>query len=78
MKYILRDYPCPRKGSCRLAKCYQGHICQKDGCFGGKPCKLNSRMHYVDPKVVDWVAPIDVRDAQEQDMSEGSREEDSA
>lgn len=53
---ILKGYPCPRKGGCRSADCYNGHICQKNGCYG-KGCRLNYYMHSMDPKVADWVMP---------------------
>lgn len=53
---ILKGYPCPRKGGCRFADCYNGHICQKNGCYG-KGCRLNYHMHSMDPKVADWVMP---------------------
>jgi hypothetical protein len=58
MRYILRGFPCPRKGRCRQAICYNGHICQRDGCSGGKPCKLNHSMHSLDPRVFEWQPPI--------------------
>lgn len=59
MKYILSGFPCSKKGKCRQATCYNGHICQRDGCSGGKPCKLNYSMHFLDPRVFEWLPPID-------------------
>lgn len=54
LKVIVHDYPCGRKGACRLANCPLGHICYKEGCRG-KGCRLNYTMHGVDPHTADWV-----------------------
>jgi hypothetical protein len=75
MKYILKGYPCPRKGKCRLAKCHNGHICQKDGCQGGKPCKLNFYMHNIDPTLVQWLLPVDQPQAEDSSISDDSLQE---
>jgi len=75
MRYILKEYPCSRKGKCRLAKCTNGHICQKDGCRGGPPCKLNSHMHDIDPTVVEWLLPVDQPEAEDHSISDDSTNE---
>jgi hypothetical protein len=72
MKYILRDYSCPRGSKCRSAKCYYGHICQRDGCYGGKPCKFKLQFHTVDPNVVEWLPPDDLVD--QQSVADGDKE----
>jgi hypothetical protein len=60
--FILKQIPCPRGSACRLAKCYSGHICRKDGCRGRTGCRFKPNKHvpYIDINVADWVSPIDV------------------
>jgi hypothetical protein len=77
MKYILKEYPCPRKGKCRLAKCYYGHICQKDGCRGDKPCKFNPYMHDIDPRVHEWLLLDNHPKTEDHSISDDFPEEDS-
>lgn len=59
--YILRQYPCPRGGECRLQKCVNGHICQKDGCKG-MSCRFTWRAHILDLDVTEWVLPMAAED----------------
>ncbi len=59
MKYILRQNACPRGARCRSLKCYLGHICQKDGCRGTKPCKFKPHAHTLDVMVARWDDPIE-------------------
>jgi hypothetical protein len=40
-------------------KCYLGHLCQKDGCKGTKPCKFDRHAHTLDLQVAQWVTPIE-------------------
>lgn len=75
MKYILKEVPCQRGSKCRLANCYSGHVCQRDGCRGGS--RFNCRFkplqhaHHLDFKVAEWVSPIVVEEEQN-DTSEPS------
>lgn len=58
LKTIVHDYPCGRKGNCRLKNCHLGHICYRPDCRGssGKGgCRLNRPMHSMDPNVAQWV-----------------------
>ncbi|KAF2468511.1 uncharacterized protein BDR25DRAFT_290224 [Lindgomyces ingoldianus] len=56
LKYVLKCSPCPRKGACRAADCFHGHICQKDECVGQiKGCKMKMDLHNVDPKMASLV-----------------------
>ena len=71
MQYILRQHACSRGPSCRSLKCYLGHICQRDGCKGTKPCKFSRPAHLLDLDVAQWVTPI------EQDMDEPPSSDDS-
>ncbi|KAG2412979.1 hypothetical protein HFD88_010538 [Aspergillus terreus] len=59
MRYIMRQHACPRSGGCRSLKCYLGHLCQKDGCKGTKPCKFDRHAHTLDLQVAQWVTPIE-------------------
>jgi hypothetical protein len=62
MKYILKEVPCPRGAKCRLANCYSGHLCQRDGCRGGARfnCRFRPLQHvnHLDFKVAEWVSPV--------------------
>lgn len=62
MQHIMRQYVCPRGSDCRLIKCYHGHLCQKGGCKGGKPCRFDQHAHTLDLHVADWATPIDIDD----------------
>ena len=75
MGYLGKGYPCPKGGKCRLANCYQGHICQKDDCLGGMPCKLNRTMHNVEPRVAEWLPPTELTKGDNQSTSDDSQEE---
>ncbi|ORY08516.1 hypothetical protein BCR34DRAFT_569763 [Clohesyomyces aquaticus] len=56
LKYVLKCNPCPKKGACRAADCFYGHICQKDECVGHiKGCKMKADLHNVDPKMISLV-----------------------
>ncbi|KAL1983837.1 hypothetical protein VTN96DRAFT_9838 [Rasamsonia emersonii] len=85
LQYILKETPCPRGLRCRQARCYAGHICQKDGCrggsnssgggggSGGRSCRFkpHQHMHRVDFKVAEWVPPV-VADGDAEDLPECS------
>lgn len=65
LQYILKETPCPRGLRCRQARCYAGHVCQKEGCRGGsgsssRSCRFkpHQHMHRVDFKVAEWVPPV--------------------
>lgn len=61
LKLIVHDYPCGRRGSCRLKNCNLGHVCYREGCKGssGKGgCRLNRAMHGIDPNVSEWVSAV--------------------
>ncbi|PLB37911.1 zinc finger CCCH domain-containing protein [Aspergillus candidus] len=73
MQYILRQHACSRGPSCRSLKCYLGHICQRDGCKGTKPCKFSRHAHLLDLDVAQWVAPIE-HEMDETPLSDGSLE----
>lgn len=58
LEYVLKCAPCPKKGECRRADCYYGHLCQKDGCVGHmKGCRMKAEMHEVDPQLDIMVSP---------------------
>ena len=64
LEYVLKCKQCPRKGACRDKDCFQGHICQKDGCTGlAKGCKLRMEAHLADPKLVSMVPAVSVENA---------------
>ncbi|KAK4965646.1 hypothetical protein LTR66_012107 [Elasticomyces elasticus] len=60
LRHVTMNYPCSKKGDCRRADCYNGHICQKDGCQGSwsGSCKLTRVMHTMDPYTADWVPAV--------------------
>ncbi|KAF2141907.1 uncharacterized protein K452DRAFT_35282 [Aplosporella prunicola CBS 121167] len=62
LKVIVQGYPCSKRATCRRADCYNGHVCQRPGCRGGKPCKFCFQAHNLDPKVAEWVPAIDMDD----------------
>ena len=69
LKYVLKCSPCPRKGTCRLADCHYGHICQKNGCEGQlKGCKMKADLHHVDPTLASLV-PAEEEALEHQDPS---------
>ncbi|PYI09223.1 C-x8-C-x5-C-x3-H type zinc finger protein [Aspergillus sclerotiicarbonarius CBS 121057] len=74
MKYILRQHPCQTGPSCRSLKCYLGHICQKDGCRGTKPCKFNRYAHTLDLHIAGYIPPLERRDTGPSPPSESSGE----
>ncbi|KAK4989579.1 hypothetical protein LTR66_007028 [Elasticomyces elasticus] len=49
LKHVTMNYPC---------NCYNGHICQQDGCQGSSSCKLTRVMHTMDPYIADWVPAV--------------------
>lgn len=59
MRHILRQHACSKGGRCRSIKCYLGHMCQKDGCRGLKPCKFGRHAHSLNLKLAQWVLPIE-------------------
>lgn len=61
MRYIMRQHVCPSGPDCRLSKCYLGHMCQKPGCTGGKPCRFNQHAHTLDRQVWGTSTPTDTR-----------------
>jgi hypothetical protein len=75
MMFIMRQHLCPRGTGCRSTNCYLGHICQKDGCRGTKPCKFSRQAHLLDIQDVQWLTPIEHED--EYPVSEGSSESNS-
>lgn len=62
LRHLAREIPCARKGGCRRAVCYKGHVCAKNGC---RSCKLGYKAHGVDTTVVDWIEPEDRHDRDE-------------
>ncbi|KAH7135903.1 hypothetical protein B0J11DRAFT_519510 [Dendryphion nanum] len=67
LEYVLKCNPCPKKGECRSADCFYGHICQKDNCTGqSKGCRMKHPMHTVDPKLLRMV-PMEKDDDMSQD-----------
>lgn len=61
LKLIVHDYPCGRRGACRVKDCNLGHVCFREGCRGssGKGgCRLNRHMHGVDTSVAEWVPAV--------------------
>ncbi|KAL4894862.1 hypothetical protein BDV59DRAFT_164990 [Aspergillus ambiguus] len=59
MRFIMRQYSCPKGGRCRSLKCYLGHLCQKDSCKGCKPCKFDRHAHSLNIRFSQWVTPIE-------------------
>lgn len=59
VKYILRQHPCSKGSRCRSIKCYTGHICQKNGCKGIRPCRFKWAAHTLDLHIAQWELPID-------------------
>lgn len=68
MRYFSKQRPCARGRGCRSIKCCYGHICQRDGCRGDRPCKMNPRAHDIDLHVVEWVEPDDQTEASSDDI----------
>lgn len=55
---LARSVPCPKRGTCRNARCTHGHICQKADCKyrGGKTyCKLGLTLHVDDLVTAQYV-----------------------
>ncbi|KAE8355673.1 hypothetical protein BDV28DRAFT_162611 [Aspergillus coremiiformis] len=69
MMYIMRQHLCSKGVGCRSIKCYLGHMCQKDGCKGTKPCKFSRQAHILSLQVTQWGMPIDHEE--ESPVSEG-------
>lgn len=55
LRYVARNIPCVKQGACRSRSCVNGHICQKDGCWGGVGCRFKPRTHFIDPVAVQWL-----------------------
>lgn len=68
LRFLLRYHPCGQGSKCRSIKCYKGHLCQRDGCRGGRPCKFGVQAHILDLNVAQWVDPIDVDSHEEEDL----------
>ncbi|KAF7586058.1 hypothetical protein BBP40_009624 [Aspergillus hancockii] len=62
MIFIMRQHACARGAGCRSTKCYLGHICQKDGCKGTKPCKFSRQAHLTNLQVAQWLTPFEPED----------------
>ncbi|GLA52249.1 hypothetical protein AnigIFM63604_009091 [Aspergillus niger] len=58
MKYILRQHPCQTGPTCRSTKCFLGHLCQKEGCRGLKPCRFNRHAHTLDLHIAKYTPSI--------------------
>ncbi|KAL5118547.1 hypothetical protein ACEQ8H_003562 [Pleosporales sp. CAS-2024a] len=72
LEYVVKCSPCPRRSKCRAAKCFHGHLCQKDGCRGHmRGCKMKADLHAIDPKLANMV----VADEEEQDDDLGQAQE---
>jgi hypothetical protein len=72
LRHLAREIPCARKGSCRRAACYKGHVCAKSGC---RNCKLGYKAHGVDTNVFVWVEPEGGRDREDRAESRTSSED---
>lgn len=59
LRYMCRQYPCPKMGKCRDKTCYIGHVCLQRRCATEKAtsCKMARAMHGVDNKVAGWIDP---------------------
>ena len=59
LQYMLKEYPCRKKGGCRRLDCFAGHICQRRACAQGKSavCKFKYEVHCMDMKLANWVEP---------------------
>lgn len=58
LEALARSAPCPKRGTCRNARCTNGHLCQKVDCKfrGGKTyCKLGFTLHIEDITAVQYV-----------------------
>ncbi|KAJ4405528.1 hypothetical protein N0V82_010311 [Gnomoniopsis sp. IMI 355080] len=58
LEWLARSVPCPKRGSCRNARCTSGHVCQKVDCKyrGGKTyCKLGFTLHIDDMTAAQYV-----------------------
>lgn len=58
LETLARSMPCPKRGTCRNARCTHGHVCQKADCKyrGGKSyCKLGYTLHIDDLAVSQYV-----------------------
>lgn len=76
MRYLMREYTCPRGSACRKLKCYSGHLCQRKNCPGGKPCKIRRALHGIDLKISHWEFPDD-HDQEGGNMSDNASEDSS-
>jgi hypothetical protein len=57
LEYVVKCSPCPRKGKCRSADCFYGHICQRDDCLGQmKGCRMKMEQHRANPAMATVVA----------------------
>jgi hypothetical protein len=56
LEYVVKCSPCPRRGACRSAGCFYGHICQKNECTGQmKGCRMKAEQHNIDPILASMV-----------------------
>ncbi|KAJ4389633.1 hypothetical protein N0V93_007105 [Gnomoniopsis smithogilvyi] len=58
LEVLARSVPCPKRGTCRNARCTNGHVCQKPHCKyrGGKTfCKLGFPLHIDDMTAAQYV-----------------------
>jgi hypothetical protein len=76
LRYILRQHPCTKAGSCRSIKCYVGHLCQKPNCKAVKSwqCRFNHRAHTLDLQVSQWVSPVEQSEGEQSSLSGDSNE----
>jgi hypothetical protein len=61
LKEAARMSPCPRRGKCRLATCFFGHICQNAKCYvnQNRPwCKLPAIAHNTLVEVDRWESAV--------------------
>lgn len=64
LRHKAKEITCPMGSSCRSPKCYYGHVCQRDLCRGGFPCRFKDEFHIhaMDFRVYDWVEPTNEAD----------------
>lgn len=76
LEQVVRNSPCPRRGTCRNIACLHGHICQKAECRyrGGKLfCKIPAASHDEDLNVVEFVPGFAPRGGSDETQSLGGR-----
>jgi hypothetical protein len=59
LAYVRLQYPCGLKGKCRQLNCYDGNLCQHDGCVKrkSKTCRFSAEMQTMDYELAKWVTP---------------------